>query len=68
MQQCLTVDYVKALAEEREIRKKEGVVEYYINEFNDAVAELVKLRRLRQDDRRVLFLEGLPVKIERKVC
>ena len=63
----LTVDYLKALAAERDIRKDEGEVEYYINEFDDMAAELVKMRRFTQYDSMVLFLKGLPVKIARKV-
>ena len=64
----LTVNYFKALVAERDIRKDEGEVEYYINEFDDVVAELVKMRRLTWcDTRMVLFLEGLPVKLARKV-
>ena len=63
----LTVDYLKALATETDIRKDEGEVEYYINEFDDVAAELVKMRQLTRYDRMVLFLEGLPVKIARKV-
>ena len=67
VQMRLTVDYLKALAAERDIRKDEGEMEYYINEFDDVAAELVKMRRLTRYDRMVLFLEGLPVKIARKV-
>src|SRR5437588_2504804 len=67
VQMRLTVDYLKALAAKRDVRKDEGEVEYYINEFNDVAAELVKKRRLTRYDRMVLFLEGLPVKIARKV-
>ena len=67
VQMRLTVEYLKALAAERDIRKDEGEVEYYINEFDDVAAELVKIRRLMRYDRMVLFLEGLPVKIARKV-
>ena len=67
LQMRLTVDYLKALAAERDIRKDEGEVEYNINEFDDVAAELVKMRRLTRYDRMVLFLEGLPVKIARKV-
>ena len=67
VQICLTVDYLKALAAERDIRKDEGEVDYYINEFDDVAAELVKMRRLTRYDRMVLFLEGLPVKIVRIV-
>ena len=57
----LMVDYLKALAAERDIRKDERQVEYYSNEFDDVVVDLVKMRRLTQYDRMVLFLEGLPV-------
>ena len=67
VQMILTVDYLKALAADRDIRKDEGEVEYYINEFDDVAAELVKMRRLTWYDRMVLFLEGLAVKIARKV-
>ena len=67
VQMRLTVDYLKALAVERDIRKDEGEVEYYINEFDDVAAELVKMGRLTRYDRMVLFLEGLPVNIARKV-
>ena len=42
-------------------------MEYYINEFDDVAAELIKMRRLTRYDRMVLFLEGLPVRIVRKV-
>ena len=63
----LTVDYLKALAGERDIRKDKGEVEYYINEFDDMAVELVKMWRLTRYDRMVLYLEGLPVKIVRKV-
>ena len=42
-------------------------MEYYINEFDDVAAELVKMRRLTGYDRMVLFLVGLPVKIAKKV-
>ena len=42
-------------------------MEYYINEFDDVTVELVKLRRLTRYDRMVLFLEGLLVRIARKV-
>ena len=42
-------------------------MEYYINEFDDVAAELVRMRRLTWYDRMVLFLEGLPVRIARKV-
>ena len=44
LQICLTVDYLKALAAERDIRKEKGEVEYYINEFDDVAAELVRMR------------------------
>ena len=67
MQIRLTVDYLKALVAERDIQKDEGEVEYDINEFDDVAAELVKMGRLTQYDRMMLFLEGLPVKIARKV-
>ena len=67
VQMRLTVDYLKSLAAERDIRKDEGEVEYCINEFNDVAAELVKMRRLTRYDRMALFLEGLPVKIASKV-
>ena len=67
MQMRLTVDSLKALAAERDIRKDEGEVEYYINEFDDVAAELVKMRRITRYDRMVLFLGELPVKIARKV-
>ena len=40
----LTVNYLKALAAERDIRKDEGEAEFYINEFDDVAAELVKMR------------------------
>ena len=63
-----TVDYLKALAAGRDIRKDQGEVEYYINDFDDLVAELVKMTRLTRYNRIVLFLEGLQVKIARKVC
>ena len=63
----LTVDYLKALAAERDIRKNEEEVEYYINEFDDVATELVRMRRLTRYDRMFLFLEGLPVRIARKV-
>ena len=63
----LTVDYLKARAAKRDIRRDEGEVEYYINEFDDMAAGLVKMRRLTRYDRMVIFLEGLPVKIARKV-
>ena len=42
-------------------------MEYYINDFDDVAAELVKMRGLTRYNRMVLFLEGLPVKIARKV-
>ena len=67
MQIRLTIDYLNALVADRDIRKDEGEVEYYINEFDDVAAELVKLRRLTRYDRMVLFLQGLPVRIARKV-
>ena len=67
VQMRLTVEYLTALAAERDIQKDEGEVDYYINEFNDVAAELVMMRRLTRYDRMVLFLEGLPVKIARKV-
>ena len=67
MQIRLTVDYHKALMAERDIRKDEGEVEYYINEFDNVAAGLVKMRRLTQYDRMVLFLQGLLVRIVRKV-
>ena len=63
----LTVNYLKALAAERDIRKDEGEVEYSINEFDGVAAELVKMSLLPRYDRMVLFLDGLPVKIARKV-
>ena len=63
----LTVNYLKALAAKRDIRKDEGEVEYYIHDFDNVAVELVKMRRLTRYDRMVLFLEGLPVKIARKV-
>ena len=44
VQRRLTVDYLKALAAERDIWKEEGEVEYYINDFDDVAAELVKMR------------------------
>ena len=62
----LTVDYLKALAAERDIRKDEGEVEYYINEFDDVAAELVRMRRLTWNNRIVLFIEEIPVGIARK--
>ena len=62
-----TVNYIKALAAEIDIRQEEGKVEYYINEFDDEAAEMVKMRRLTWYDRMVHFLEELPVKIGRKV-
>ena len=40
VQMRLTVDYLKALAVERDIQKDEGEVEYYINESDDVAAEL----------------------------
>ena len=52
---------------ERDIRKDEGEVEYYINVFDDVAAELVRMRRLTRYDRLVLLLEWLPVKIARNV-
>ena len=64
---CIMVEYLKALAAERDIRKDEGEVGCYINDFDNVVAELVKMRRLTRYNRMVLFLEGLPVKIARKV-
>ena len=63
----LTVDYLKAVAAERDIRKDEGEVEYYIHEFHDMAAELVRLRRLTWYDRMALFLEGLLVGIAKEV-
>ena len=63
----LTVDSRKSLAAERDIWKDEGEVKYYINGFDDVAAELVRMRRLTRYDRMVLFLEGLPVRIARKV-
>ena len=45
------VDYLKALAAERDIRKEDGEVEYYLNEFDDVAAELVRMRRLTRYDR-----------------
>ena len=42
-------------------------MDYYINEFNDVAAELLKLRKLTRYDRMVLLLQRLPVKIARKV-
>ena len=61
------VDYLKALAAKRDMQTHEGEVEYYINEFDNVAAELVKMRRLTRYDRMVFFLEGLPVRIARKV-
>ena len=61
------VEYLKALAAKRDIWKDEGEVEYYINQVDDVAAELVKMRQLTRHDRMVLFLEGLPVRIVRKV-
>ena len=42
-------------------------MKYYLDEFDDVAAELVRMRRLTRYDRMVLFLEGLPVGIARKV-
>ena len=47
--------------------ERRGEEEYYINEFDDVAAELVRMRRLTRYDRMVLFLEGLPVRIAGKV-
>ena len=38
-----TVDCFKAFAAKRDIRKDEGEVEYYIKEFDEMAAELVKM-------------------------
>ena len=38
-----------------------------MNRFDDVAAELVKMRQLTRYDRMVLFQEGLPVNIARKV-
>ena len=67
MQICLTVDYLKALAAKRDVRKNEGVVKYYINEFDHMAGELVKIRRLTQYNSMILFLERMPVGIARRV-
>ena len=67
VQICLTVDYLKARAAKSVVRSDEGEVEYYINEFDDVEAEPVKLRGLRWYDRMVIFLEGLPVSMARKI-
>lgn len=45
----------------RNIQKDAEEDKYYLNEFDDMVAKLVKVRRLTQSDRIMLFLEGLPV-------
>ena len=63
MQIHLTVDYLKALTAKREIWKDKREVEYLINEFDNVVAELVKIKRPMQYDRMVLFLQGLLVRI-----
>ena len=63
----LTVDYLKVLAAERDVGKDEGEVEYYVNGFDHVAAELVRMWRLTRYDRMVLFLEGLPEGIGRKV-
>lgn len=63
----LMVDYLKALAAKRDVWKDEGEVEYYTNEFDDMAIELVSRRRRTQYDRIVLFLEGLLVKLGRRV-
>ena len=63
----LTVDYLKALAAERDMQKDEIEVEYYIDEFDDVAAELARMRRLMWYDRMVLFLQGLLVRIARKI-
>ena len=67
MQIGLMVDYLKSLTAERDIRKDEGEVEYYIKDFDDVAAELVKMWRLTRYDRMVLILEGLLVRIARKI-
>lgn len=51
----------------RDVRSGEKEVEYNINEFDKVAAKLVKMRRLTQYNRLMLFLEGLPVSNVRKV-
>ena len=44
VQICLMGDYLKALTAKRDVWSDEGEGEYNINEFNDVVVELVKMR------------------------
>ena len=42
----LTVDYLKGLAAERDSRKDKGEMDYYINDFDNVAAGMVKMRQL----------------------